>query len=296
MFRMKSFYVIGIILAAATFFTTSMSVLDYNMMKEEAGQNSQVYEQETSSDEEPVNLGMDVTIPTRPGEMVTVYDQVYANLHGKFIALFMVIFAVLFSASDLSSGYIKNIGGQMKNRGNLILSKAVALFIYTVLTMLFYLCIQTVAQAVCFHELQLGSLRDLAVYSAIQILLHYVLLLICMAITIITRSKVFSMAFAVLFCMNVMVILYSTVDKILARFGIEDFNILVRLDVRGSDYAFTFEFNISGLGFVGLAVVLDRQALDVHDDLSHILLNTGDGAELMQHALNLNLADSSARQ
>ena len=226
MFRMKSFYVIRIILAAATFFTTSMSVLDYNMMKEEAGQNSQVYEQETSSDEEPVNLGMDVTIPTRPGEMVTVYDQVYANLHGKFIALFMVIFAVLFSASDLSSGYIKNIGGQMKNRGNLILSKAVALFIYTVLTMLFYLCIQTVAQAVCFHELQLGSLRDLAVYSAIQILLHYVLLLICMAITIITRSKVFSMAFAVLFCMNVMVILYSTVDKILARFGIEDFNML----------------------------------------------------------------------
>ena len=226
MFRMKSFYVIGIILAAATFFTTSMSVLDYNMMKEEAGQNSQVYEQETSSDEEPVNLGMDVTIPTRPGEMVTVYDQVYANLHGKFIALFMVIFAVLFSASDLSSGYIKNIGGQMKNRGNLLLSKAVALFIYTDLTMLFYLCIQTVAQAVCFHELQLGSLRDLAVYSAIQILLHYVLLLICMAITIITRSKVFSMAFAVLFCMNVMVILYSTVDKILARFGIEDFNML----------------------------------------------------------------------
>ena len=226
MFRMKSFYVIGIILAAATFFTTSMSVLDYNMMKEEAGQNSQVYEQETSSDEEPVNLGMDVTIPTRPGEMVTVYDQVYANLHGKFIALFMVIFAVLFSASDLSSGYIKNIGGQMKNRGNLILSKAVALFIYTVLTMLFYLFIQTVAQAVCFHELQLGSLRDLAVYSAIQILLHYVLLLICMAITIITRSKVFSMAFAVLFCMNVMVILYSTVDKNLARFGIEDFNML----------------------------------------------------------------------
>ena len=226
MFRMKSFYVIGIILAAATFFTTSMSVLDYNMMKEEAGQNSQVYEQEISSDEEPVNLGMDVTIPTRPGEMVTVYDQVYANLHGKFIALFMVIFAVLFSASDLSSGYIKNIGGQMKNRGNLILSKAVALFIYTVLTMLFYLCIQTVAQAVCFHELQLGSLRDLAVYSAIQILLHYVLLLICMSITIITRSKVFSMAFAVLFCMNVMVILYSTVDKILARFGIEDFNML----------------------------------------------------------------------
>lgn len=80
MFRMKSFYVVGIILAVATFFTTSMSVLAYNMMKEEIEQNPQAYEQEISSDEEPVNLGMDVTIPTRPGEMVTVYDQVYANL------------------------------------------------------------------------------------------------------------------------------------------------------------------------------------------------------------------------
>ena len=226
MFRMKSFYVVGIILAVATFFTTSMSVLAYNMMKEEIEQNPQAYEQEISSDEEPVNLGMDVTIPTRPGEMVTVYDQVYANLQGKFIALFMVIFAVLFSASDLSSGYIKNIVGQMKKRGKLILSKAVALFIYTILTMLFYLFIQAVAQAICFDEFQMGSIKDLAAYSAIQTLLHYALLLICMAITIITRSKVFSMTFAVLFCMNVMVILYSTVDKIVARLGIEAFNML----------------------------------------------------------------------
>lgn len=34
------------------------------------------------------------------------------------------------------------------------------------------------------------------------------------------------MTFAVLFCMNVMVILYSTVDKIVARLGIEAFNML----------------------------------------------------------------------
>lgn len=150
MFRMKSFYVVGIILAAAVLFTTYMSVLDYNMMKEEYANNPQVSEQEISSDGEAINLGMDVTIPTRPGEMVTVYDQVYANLHGKFIAMFMVIFAVLFSSADMSSGYIKNIGGQMKNRGTLILSKAFALFIYTVLAMLFYLIIQTAMQAVCF--------------------------------------------------------------------------------------------------------------------------------------------------
>lgn len=232
MYRMKSFYVVGVILAIATLFTTYMSVLDYNLIKEEYEKNPQAYGQEISSDGEQVNLGMDVTIPTRPGEMVTVYDQVYANLHGKFVALFMVIFAVLFSSSDISSGYIKNIGGQMKNRGNLILSKAVALFVYTVLTMFFYLIIQIVTQAVCFPELQTGSVKDLAAYVATQTLLHYALLLICMAVMIITRSKVFSMTFAVLLCMNVMAVLYSTADKVIAKLGIEDFN-LIRYTVTG---------------------------------------------------------------
>lgn len=233
MFRMKSFFVIGIALLIGTFFTTSMSLLDHNMMKEELEKNPQAYEQElNSAEEEPVNLGMEVTLPTRAGELVTVYDQIYANLHGKFIALFMVIFAVLFTASDISSGYIKNIGGQMKNRGNLILSKAVALFVYTVMTMFFYLIVQTVAQIVCFRNLETGPLKELMIYLAVQTLLHYALLLICMAITIITRSKVFSMSFAVLFCMNVMVILYSTMDKVIAKLGVEDFE-LIRYTVTG---------------------------------------------------------------
>lgn len=232
MFRMKSFLVIGFVLIMGTFFTTSMSVLDYNAMKEETEKNLQSYEQEMQSDEEPVNLGMDVTLPTRPGQMVTVYDQIYANLHGKFIALFMVIFAVLFSASDLSSGYIKNIGGQMKNRGSLILSKAAALFVYTVLTMLFYLIVQTAAQAICFRNLEMGPLKGLMIYLSVQALLHYALLLICMAVTVITRNKVFSMAFAVLVCMNVMIILYSTIDKVIEKLGIENFN-LIRYTVTG---------------------------------------------------------------
>lgn len=232
MFRMKSFYVIGFALIAAIFFTTYMSVLDYKAMEEEFQENPRIYEQGIKSDEEQINLGMDVTIPTRPGELVTVYDQVYANLHGKFIALFLVIFAVLFSASDLSSGYIKNIGGQIKNRGNLIFSKAAALFVYTVLAMVFYLVVQILAQAVCFQGLKVGTVKDLAAYWATQIVLHYSLLLICMTITIITRSKVFSMTFAVLLCMNVMVVFYSTIDKVMEKLGVRDFN-LIRYTVTG---------------------------------------------------------------
>ena len=46
--------------------------------------------------EESGNLGMDVTLPTKPGADVSVFDGFYANVKGKFIALFMVIFTVLY--------------------------------------------------------------------------------------------------------------------------------------------------------------------------------------------------------
>ena len=66
MFRMKSFYVVGIILAAAVLFTTYRTVLAYNMITEEYANNSQVSEQEISSDGEASKPAMDLTMTTSP--------------------------------------------------------------------------------------------------------------------------------------------------------------------------------------------------------------------------------------
>ena len=53
-----------------------------------------------------------------------------------------------------------------------------------------------------------------------------------MAVTVIIRNNVFSMTFGILFCMNVMVILYSAVDKVAAKLRISDF-VLLRYTVTG---------------------------------------------------------------
>ncbi len=64
---------------------------------------------------ENINVGMMVTLPTEPGEKVTVYDIFFANSQGKFYALFFGDFCcVMFSTADIGSGYIKNIGGQVQ--------------------------------------------------------------------------------------------------------------------------------------------------------------------------------------
>ena len=135
MFHTKAFYIIWIILGAAVIFSTTMSKEDYQYMQEEAAKG----QLETVSEEGTLNFGLSVSLPTKPEEKVTIFDQIFANMQSKFIALFLVIFTVLFSTADLTSGYIKNIGGQVKDRGSLILSKAIVLLLYTVLTLFLYL-------------------------------------------------------------------------------------------------------------------------------------------------------------
>ena len=128
MFRTKSMYIVWTVLAVAILFTTFMCKTDYDSLsKEDAVQQDRLAEPTA----ENINVGMMVTLPTEPGEKVTVSDIFFANSQGKFYALFLVIFAVLFSTADIGSGYIKNIGGQVQKRGALIFSRSIALAVFT---------------------------------------------------------------------------------------------------------------------------------------------------------------------
>ncbi len=72
MFHTKAFYIIWIILAAAVIFSTTMSKEDYKYMQEEVAKG----QLETVSEENNLNFGLSVSLPTKPGEKVTVFDQV----------------------------------------------------------------------------------------------------------------------------------------------------------------------------------------------------------------------------
>lgn len=220
MFHTKAFYIIWIILVAAIIFSTTMSKEDYKYMQEEAAKG----QIETVSEEGKLNFGLNVSLPTKPGEKVTVFDQVFANMQSKFIALFLVIFTVLFSTADITSGYIKSIGGQIKERGNLIFSKAVVLLMYTVLTLFLYLGIQAICQYAVFGLSKWGNIESFWRYFGTQIVLHYGLVLICMAMAIIFKSNMLSMTLSVCMCLNVLILVYGVVDKVLHNMGVKDFS------------------------------------------------------------------------
>lgn len=222
MLKTKSMYVIWIVLAAILLITTSLCKTDYELLNEK---DAMKQEQVTEPTVDNINVGMMVTLPTEPGEKVTVFDIFFANSQGKFYALFLVIFAVLFSTADISSGYIKNIGGQVGNRGSLIFSRSIALSVFSVLTMTGAFLFQAAANCIVFGELEWGNTKAILSYFVAELALHYALVLICMAIAIILKNNVISMVIAVCLTMNVMTIVYGVVNSAIQKIGIQNFQI-----------------------------------------------------------------------
>ena len=222
MFKTKSMYVIWIVLAAILLITTSLCKTDYELLTEK---DAMKQEQVTEPTVDNINVGMMVTLPTEPGEKVTVYDIFFANSQGKLYALLLVIFTVLFSTADISSGYIKNIGGQVRNRGTLISSRAIALAVFTVLTMAGAFLFQAAANGIFFGELEWGNTKAILSYFVTELALHYALVLICMAIAIILKNNVISMVIAVCLSMNVMTIVYGVINSAIQKIGIQNFQI-----------------------------------------------------------------------
>ena len=222
MLKTKSMYVIWIVLAAILLITTSLCKTDYELLTEK---DAMKQEQVTEPTVDNINVGMMVTLPTEPGEKVTVYDIFFANSQGKLYALLLVIFTVLFSTADISSGYIKNIGGQVGNRGSLIFSRSIALSVFTVLTMTGAFLFQAAANCIVFGKLEWGNTKAILSYFVAELALHYALVLICMAIAIILKNNVISMVIAVCLSMNVMTIVYGVINSAIQKIGIQNFQI-----------------------------------------------------------------------
>ena len=83
MVRTKSMYVVWIVMAAAIFFSTSMSKLDIDTMNKEAEQQQTENIAETVKPE-TINMGMSVFLPTQPGGICKPAGEVCGVVSGDF--------------------------------------------------------------------------------------------------------------------------------------------------------------------------------------------------------------------
>ncbi len=231
MFRTRSMWIILGIMTVAIVFTTYIAGLDT-----ENGVQKQVYVEDIENaemlmemagvEEETLNIGMSVMVSTAPGEQVSLFDMVYSNMQGKFIMLFLAIFTVIFSTADINSGYIKNIGGQIAKKSNLLFAKLVALAVYTVMTIALFIAAQAIGNLLFLDGIRLGNVPQFGRYLVAQTILHYALVVVCMMIAVVVRNNLISMIIAICLCMNLIMVLYQFVGKILVKLSGKEVNVL----------------------------------------------------------------------
>lgn len=253
MVRMKSFYVMIIVMAAMTFITTwaldfersyyqdtaqeSEQNMDMELQEAEESLESTEDEegivigvqgdsnrQDETESEEGIVIGMQASMPDDDLSDVTLLDMAFSDLQGMIFAFYLAIFVVLFCGADLTSGYIKNFVGQAKSRTRLVAAKAVAMSVYTIGMLLLFLGVQAVASGIFFGYIHIGDAGSFFSYLAVQAVLHIAFVMICLAIVLVSRSTVISMIFSICICWNVLSLLYMGIDMIANKIGVKDFS------------------------------------------------------------------------
>lgn len=222
MFKSKSMYIIWAVMV----FMVVVTAVDMKAYMNDL-QRQEAYEAtEEAQENSAPNIGMTVVVPADTEEEADVFSFLYGNIQGKFIALLIVIFVVIYSMADINSGYIKNIAGQVAKRQNLVIAKVITIFTYVIMTMGLFVAVQLLSNLIVFGYVEMGPAKELLLYMGTQILLHFALALVCMTMAILTRSSLLSMIIAVCLCMNLQVLLYGLLDKLIEKAGVENFMML----------------------------------------------------------------------
>ena len=107
---------------------------------------------------------------------IDVTDFVNTDLAGLNLLILCVIFGSLFVNGEQKNGFVKNIAGQLPNRGLLVLSKLVAVAVQVTVIFAAYILTMTVLGKVLWADkLVLDSFGDLAKVIGIHYLLHFAL-------------------------------------------------------------------------------------------------------------------------
>ncbi len=137
------------------------------------------------------------------------------------ITLFTGIFSALFLIADKSSQFIKNYGGQLKHRCSRIFSKIICIIIYNILFSAITILLLIVSDKIFKTNLELGFDADFFRYYALAFLGNIACCIVIVLISTLFKSTVPVVILPILISTSVFSIIFSGVDNILHRIGID---------------------------------------------------------------------------
>ena len=215
MVRMKSFWVILIIVGVMNVITVSL-----NDVMMDSPELQQALEATQAKEDDPVsNIGMSITMERNEDGSYGFLEIITAAAKGMLCALFIGIFTVIFATADFNTGYIKNYGGAVKHRWHMVAAKGTAVLVYTIMFFALFIASSCLGVFIGGHKIVMDPAGKIFEVLCIQGLLHVVFGWIIMSLCVIVRNNLISMIVACCISMHVFTVLYSLADKGLKKLG-----------------------------------------------------------------------------
>lgn len=237
LFKTKSTYIILVIMLALSVMGTGlMSVMTemtgaerQQVQTEQMSDNADyaVEDDQFNEDTEGAQSQLSVSVSEiDPDENDnSVLSFAMSDISGLQAGLFIIIFTVLFSMADINSEFIKSIGGQVKSRGVLIVSKMVAIAIFTAIVIIADFLTQLIAVNIFFDDAAVGSASEIVRLLSSQFVLNFALAVLMMAIAMIIKNNVVSMIIGVCMCTGIFELIFMGINYLMDKIGFNDFDI-----------------------------------------------------------------------
>lgn len=237
LFKTKSTYIILVIMIALSVMGTGLMSVMTEMTEAEgkqvqteqmsdnadyAGDDDQLYE-DTEGAQSQFSVGVSESDPDENDNSVLSFAM--SDISGLQAGLFIIIFTVLFSMADINSGFIKSIGGQVKGRGVLIVSKMAAIAIFTAIVIIADFLTELIAVNIFFDDAVVGSASEIVRLLSSQFVLNFALAILMMAIAIIIKNNVVSMIIGVCMCTGIFELIFMGINYLMDKIGFSDFDI-----------------------------------------------------------------------
>ncbi len=235
MVRMKSFYIILIILTALNIMTFLLDGTGAPVLEEADTEQKKETEltsdngfsdfmegfEDAATEESDSNavVGMSIMLSADEEGRYHLEECLQGMLKGMLVAVFVVIFTVIFSTADFNNGYIKNYAGQLDRRYKIVLAKAMSIAVYTAIAFMMNLVSFILGAYISGKSVMVDRWNDLFLVLGVQYVLHLAFALFIMALCFIIRNNLITMILANLSCFHVMSSLYVIIEKGLEKLG-----------------------------------------------------------------------------
>lgn len=215
LFTSASTYVLIVILLGFTTLSV-FSTGELSKRFEEHPDEYQAYLQELEeyTDDESVGVGYSPSVLKEDITVGSIAKDIYK---GMFPCMLLTIFVALFVCSEYSSGFIKNISGQVSNRGKLFLAKLPILFLFNLLLMAVALVTIIATINPFVGVFKLGSSTELIKIFCMQYAASVTLGVFVAAIASMVRSMAISVTLGVCISTGLLGTIVTMLDTLLHK-------------------------------------------------------------------------------